>query len=448
MTIWTPVLPQNDTPIYRRIADQLERDVSHGVLLPGSRLPTHRQLAHRLGVTVVTVTRAYSEAHHRGLIESAVGRGSFVRATRRKAGPAAEIDFAMNVVAGEFTLGAPLSERIAAVLATPYNVGAGTERHRSAGVAWMADARPDAAASRIIVTSGAQQGIFLSLAALTKPGDTILCEALTYHGVKAAAALLHLRTEPVETDRWGLVPEALGKALRKRNAPKVLYMLPTLQNPTGALMPEKRRREIAALADKHGVTIVEDDVYRFLTTDAPRAVTSHVPERGIYIAGVGKCLAPALRTGYVLAPETLVPRIQQALAATSFFASPFGAEIAATAIEDGSAARAAAQKREVIAVRRRIATRVLGRLAGQADAQSPHLFLELPPHWTAEGFAAEARQRRVKVTPASLFATGPDSPSAVRLCLGGPPTAAETETGLNVLSSLLERDDRDTATLV
>jgi DNA-binding transcriptional MocR family regulator len=448
MTIWTPVLPQNDTPIYRRIADQLERDVSHGVLLPGSRLPTHRQLAHRLGVTVVTVTRAYSEAHHRGLIESAVGRGSFVRATRKKAAVATEIDFATNVVAGDFTLGAPLTERIAAVLTTPYNVGAGTERHRSAGVAWMADARPDATASRIIVTSGAQQGIFLSFAALTKPGDTILCEALTYHGAKAAASLLNLRTEPVETDRWGLVPEALGKALRKRNAPKVLYILPTLQNPTGALIPEKRRREIAALAEKHGVTIVEDDVYRFLTTDAPRAVTSHVPDRGIYIAGVGKCLAPALRTGYVLAPEALVPRIQQALAATSFFASPFGAEIAATAIEDGSAARAAAQKREVIAVRRRIATRVLGRLAGHADVQSPHLFVELPPHWTADAFAAEARQRRVKVTPASLFATGTSSPSAVRLCLGGPATAAETETGLNVLSSLLERDDRDNDMLV
>jgi DNA-binding transcriptional MocR family regulator len=448
MTIWTPVLPQNDTPIYRRIADQLERDVSRGVLLPGSRLPTHRQLAHRLGVTVVTVTRAYSEAHHRGLIESAVGRGSFVRPTRRKAAVATEIDFATNIVAGDFALGSPLADRIAAVLATPYNVGEGSERHRSAGATWMADARPDAAASRIIVTSGAQQAILLAFAALTKPGDAILCESLTYHGAKAAAALLHLRTEPVETDRWGLVPEALGKALRRRNAPKVLYMLPTLQNPTGTLMPEKRRREIAALTEKHGVTIVEDDVYRFLTRDAPRAVTFHAPERGLYIAGVGKCLAPALRTGYLLAPEALVPRIQQALAAASLFASPLGAEIAATAIEDGSAARAAAQKRDAIAVRRRIATRVLGRLAGQADPQSPHLFVELPPHWTAGAFAAEARQRRVKVTTAATFATGASSPSAVRLCLGGPATAAEVETGLNVLSSLLERDDRDTATVV
>jgi DNA-binding transcriptional MocR family regulator len=448
MTIWTPVLPQNDTPIYRRIADQLERDVTRGVLLPGSRLPTHRQLAHRLGVTVVTVTRAYSEAHHRGLIESAVGRGSFVRPTRNRASVATEIDFATNVVAGDFALGSPLADRIAAVLATPYNVGEGTERHRSAGAAWMADARPDAVASRIIVTSGAQQAILLSFAALTKPGDAILCEALTYHGAKAAAALLNLRTEAVETDRWGIVPEALGKALRKRNAPKVLYMLPTLQNPTGTLMPEKRRREIAALAEKHGVTIIEDDVYRFLTKDAPPAVTFHAPERGLYIAGVGKCLAPALRTGYLLAPESLVPRLQQALAAASLFASPLGAEIAATAIEDGSAARAAAQKRDAIAVRRRIATRVLGRLAGHGDPQSPHLLLELPPHWSAEGFAAEARQRRVKVTAAATFATGPSSPSAVRLCLGGPSTAAQVETGLNILSSLLERDDRDTATVV
>lgn len=448
MTIWTPVLPQNDTPIYRRIADQLEHDVARGVLLPGSRLPTHRQLAHRLGVTVVTVTRAYSEAHHRGLIESAVGRGSFVRAARTKAAVTRDIDFAMNVVAGDFALGDALAERLATVLATPYNVGAGSERHRSAGATWIADARPDAAASRIVVTTGAQQAIFLAFAALTKPGDTILCEALTYHGARSAAALLHVDTEPVETDRWGLVPDALAKALRKRSAPKVLYLLPTLQNPTGSVMPEKRRREIAALAEKHGVTIVEDDVYRFLTTDAPRAVTSHVPERGVYIAGVGKCLAPALRTGYLLAPDALLPRIQQALAASSLFASPFGAEIAATAIEDGSAARAAAQKREVIAVRRRIATRVLGRLAGHADAQSPHLFVELPAPWSAESFAGEARQRRVKVTAAGAFATGSSAPDAVRVSIGAPATAAEVETGLNVLLSLLEREEPENDTVV
>src|ERR1700755_3121275 len=79
MTIWTPRLRGGPGPIYARIADQLERDVAEGLLHPGTRLPTQRELARRLGLTVVTVTRAYAEAAERGLVDATVGRGTFVK---------------------------------------------------------------------------------------------------------------------------------------------------------------------------------------------------------------------------------------------------------------------------------------------------------------------------------------------------------------------------------
>ena len=436
MTIWSPRVSQSKGPLYRRIADQLERDVESGALLPGSRLPTQRELARRLGITVVTVTRAYNEAAERGLVESTVGRGSFVRERQETA---ATIDLATNVIhGGAPVMSAALAARIGAALTTPYGVGAGSERHRAAGASWISRARSDAHASRVLVTAGAQQGILISFAALLEPGDLVLTEEVTYHWMRTAAEMLHLRVEGVALDRHGMLPDALAKAARKRGA-KVVYLTPTVQNPTGSVMPEKRRRDIAAIAEQHGLTIVEDDVYGFLADDAPPAVTSFTT--GIFLTGLGKSVAPALRTGYVLAPQALVPKLQSLLNASTLFTSPIVAEIAASAIEDGTAARLAAQRRDEIARRSRLARKILGRHAGSSDERSPHLWIPLPPRWTSESFAAAARARGVRVATAAQFAMTKEVPNVIRISIGAPASSGELESALRTLASLREGDE-------
>ncbi|HEX8154807.1 MAG TPA: PLP-dependent aminotransferase family protein, partial [Thermoanaerobaculia bacterium] len=393
MTIWSPRLPKTDAPLYRRIADALERDVTGGVLLAGGRLPAVRELATRLGVTPVTISRAYAEAAERGLIETNVGRGTFVRETFHAAivGPESdEIDLTTN----EIPVGAfpeVPSERIAAALATGYRTGAGSDRHRSAGAAWIGG---DTSPSRVIVTTGTQQALSIAFSTLLAPGQTLLTDPLIYAGIKAIAAHQHLRLEPLAADRYGILPDALERAARNRSS-RVVYLTPTLQNPTGAVMPEKRRRDLAAVAEKHGLTIVEDDVYGFLHPTAPAPVRTYAPERTVFVTGVGKALTPALRVGYMHAPDALVPRLTTALFASSMFASAVTAEIAALWIEDGTAARVAKQKRETIATRRRVADRVVGELTS-SDVHSAHLWLELPKRWTADAFADEARRRRVR----------------------------------------------------
>jgi len=429
-------MSQSDGPLYRRIADQLQRDVEGGLLLPGSRLPTQRELAGRLGITVVTVTRAYNEAAERGLVESTVGRGSFVRERRDKA---TMIDLSTNVIHGGSPLmTAALAARIGAALTLPYGIGAGTERHRAAGASWIQRARSDAHASRIIVTAGAQQGILLSFAALLEPGDIVLTEEVTYHWVRSTAEMLRVRVEGVAIDRHGMLPDALEKAARKRGA-KVVYITPTLQNPTGSVMPEKRRRDLAAVAERHGLTVVEDDVYGFLAEDARPALTSHVP--GIFITGMGKSTAPALRIGYLLAPQPLIPRLESLLNASTLFTSPVVAEIAASAIEDGTAARLAAERRDAIAVRSRAARKILGRHAGSSDERSPHLWIPLPPRWTSESFAAAARARGVGVATAAQFAMTKEVPNAIRISIGAPSSVGELESALRVLESLREGEE-------
>jgi len=437
-SLWSPRLQNTPDPIYVRIANAVERDVQTGILVAGSQLPTHRRLAHDLGITPVTVTRAYAEAARRGLVESATGRGTFVRTSRREIVIAHDVDMATNMVT--IPIPTPTTAtllRAAATMTTGYGVGPGSERHRSAGAAWVAQTtgrRSDP--SRIIVTAGTQHALFLALAATTKPGDVVLSDNVTYHGAKAVAALLHIRLEPLPMDRFGILPDALERAARARNA-RVVYTIPTLQNPTGIVMPEKRRREIAAAAEQHGLTIIEDDVCGFLVPDPPPPIAAIAPDRTIFITGLGKAIAGPMRIGYVSAPESWIPRLQSSHAASILFASPILAELAATWIEDGTASRMAATRRDEIVLRGRIARRILGKRA-TADVRSSHLWVELPKRWTADSFAEEARRRRVRVASASSFAVGDDVPRAVRVSIGAPATVGEMETALNILAAIDE----------
>lgn len=439
MTIWSPRLPESDAPIYGRIADALERDVRSGMLIPGSQLPTHRELARDLGITPVTVTRAYSEAARRGLVESSTGRGTFVRAVRREAALTEELDLATNTVSIALPAPSPaMLQRAGSMLLNgTYAVGMGTERHRAAGAAWLNQAASlrKTDPSRVIVTAGTQHALFLALAATAKPGDTVFTEAVTYHGVKAVAALLHLKLEPLPLDRYGLLPDALERAARGRSG-KVLYTIPSLHNPTTIVMPEKRRRELATVAERHGLTIIEDDVAGFLLDKTPPAIAAFAPDRTIFISGLGKAIAAGLRVGYLAAPDALRPRVQSALNATVLFSSPVVAELATTWIEDGTAARIAEQKRAEVALRQRIARRMLGHEGG--DPRAMHLWVELPKRWSADAFVEEARRRKVRIASASSFAVTPDVPRAVRISIGAPGTIVELETALNVISGIGE----------
>lgn len=439
MTIWSPRLPDSAEPIYARIADALERDVRAGVLISGSQLPTHRDLARSLGITAVTVTRAYGEAARRGLVESATGRGTFVRTARTSAAvrPANEIDLATNVVNIPLPLPSPaMLDRAAKTLASAtYAAGAGSERHRAAGAAWLEQSGVHGTdPSRIVVTAGTQHAILLAFAATARAGDTILTEAVTYHGAKSIAAMLGIRLQPLPLDRYGLVPDALERAVRGRG-PKVLYTIPSLHNPTGIVFPDKRRRELAAIASKHGVTIIEDDVCGFLLAATPPPLITFAPERTIFLTGLGKALAPSLRVGYLAAPDAWLPRLNAALAASVLFASPVTAELAASWIEDGTAAKIVELKRAEVALRNRTARRILPKATG--DARSGHLWMEVPKRWTPDAFADEARRRRVRVASATSFAVG-ETPRAVRVCIGSPANVAELETALHILGGITE----------
>lgn len=447
--MWTPDLPEGGKARYATIADALARDIATGRLPDGERLPTHRELADMLGVAIGTVTRAYAEAERRGLVRGEVGRGTFVGPPPLRAAafvPDAPrpgiIDLSLNVpVEGVVP---DLAAALRALAKRPdladllrYQPHAGAARHRAAGAAWAARYGVTADPEQVLVCAGAQHAMLTIFSALAKPGDRVLTEALTYPGMKALSNLLHLPLEGVAMDAEGLRLDALDEALTRSDA-RFLYCMPTIHNPTGAVLSTDRRRAIAELARRHDVAIIEDDVHRFLLADAPPPLAHFAPERTYHIAGTSKALAGGLRVAFVTVPRGAVEHIERTIWATTWMAAPITAELAASWIEDGTADRIITAQRREAEVRQTLARGVFQNVAIPSHPQALHLWLELPDPWRGESFARAALQRGVAIAPAELFAVGRGAvPPAVRLGLGAARDRHELERALRILHETL-----------
>jgi DNA-binding transcriptional MocR family regulator len=451
MTNWTPALEGRPGPRYLAIADTLSADIAAARLKPGDRLPTHRDLAWRLGVTVGTITRAYAEAERRGLVAGEVGRGTFIAeriadasATMPAPAPADEgyVDLSRNIPAVSGPAAGLIarhlaeigSDGLAGLLA--YAPNAGLAAHREAGAAWVARRGIAADPARIAVVAGAQNGMMLAIAAVARPGDVVLTEALTFYGMKSIANLLGVRLVGVELDADGLVPEALEAACRQ-HAPKAIYALPTFQNPTTSLMPQERRRRIVEICRRYGVVVVEDDIYGFLDEDNP-PICALAPDIGVFVTSLSKSVAPGMRLGFVHAPEAIRARVAAAIRATVYMTTPMAAEIAARLIRSGDAAKCAAFQLGLAERRQKIATRIFAGCDFATHPRAFQLWLRLPEPWRREEFVETARRRGVGVAPADAFAVGrAPVPHAVRLALAAPDSDATLERALATLAAIL-----------
>jgi DNA-binding transcriptional MocR family regulator len=454
MTSWTPDLSHHKGPRYRAIADALALDVHDGRLAGGTRLPTHRDLAWKLRVTIGTVSRAYAEAERRGLIVGEVGRGTYVRPLAGAAamtlgenlgatGDPDFIDLSINRpgTAEESAAMAEALQRLAADsdLGTllDYHAPAGLLEDRAAGAALLESCGLATAPDQVVATAGGQHAMACIIGALMQPGDTLAVEALTYPGLRALAGLLHVRLLPLPIDEQGLVPEALEAACRAGPV-RALYTMPTLHNPTAVTMPELRRQALAEVACRYDVALIEDDVYGFLLDTRLPPLARYAPERSFYITSASKSLMPALRVGYVHAPKAMIEPIAAAVRATVYSAPPLMARIAARWIADGTASRLAEEKRAEMRRRNRAARRILAGAEFTGDPAAPHLWLMLPEPWRADDFVAAARRRGVGIIPASAFAVIRQPPEAVRVCLGAQTTAERVERALSRLAELLQ----------
>ena len=440
--MWLPKLESRRGPVYRAIADALDEDVQNGALRAGMRLPPHRDLADHLGVTVTTITRAYAEASRRGLTSGYVGRGTFIRGNEaeERSPEAAPFDLSINILMPDKEV-ANLQPRLFQRRVLPwtqilgYIPSRGHLRHRQAMAAWLARGGLIVEPDHIVLTAGAQHSLSVALSALLKPNDTLLMEELTYSGARAIAHQQHLKIRAVAMDAEGIRPDALEAACRSTRA-RALYCMPRLQNPTSAIMSDRRRRQIAAIAEKYRLTVVEDDVYGFVSPEkAPLAAL--IPHRTVYVTSLSKSLFPGMRLGCVSAPPELLESITGAVWASMIMASPIGADLLSGWIEDGTAARIAEWKRHEFAARQAMARRLFEGERMQTHPSSPHIWMQLPSRWSSESFAAQTRARGVILNASTQFSVADQPARAVRVCLGPPRTRPGMEQALTIIRQTL-----------
>jgi DNA-binding transcriptional MocR family regulator len=298
-------------PRYLAIANAIGAAMDRGALAPGDRLPPHRALAAALGVDLTTVTRAYAEARRRGLVDSTVGSGTFIRAAPDGEVAQISVDMSMNIppAPADVSLRASLRDGLSRTLrgadvATlmAYRAGAGTREERAAGAAWLAPSCGGTLpASRVLLASGAQSAMLAIAGILVRRGDRVATEAMTYPGFRALAAHLGLTLVPVAGDAEGMRPDALDAVCR--DGVKAIYCTPSIQNPTTATMGRGRRGDIVAVARRHELPVIEDGAYDLYPHDPAPSLCALAPERVYHVATTAKALSPGLRLAYIVVPE-------------------------------------------------------------------------------------------------------------------------------------------------
>jgi DNA-binding transcriptional MocR family regulator len=443
---WAGVFNAGKGSRYLRIVSLVERAVAEGQLQPGDRLPPQRRVAELLGVDLTTVTRAYAEAKERGLVESRGPSGTFVSAPAVDFAPRMDLSMNMPPAPEGSNLSALLQKGLADVLARndadllmTYHPGGGSRADRMAGCRWLAPMLGPLEPSRVAVCPGAQSALAALVLTLTQPGEAVLAEPLVYPGLVSVARQLGRRVVAVATDAHGMRPDALEQACAEQGA-TVLYLNPTIQNPVARTMPAARRRQLAKMAQRKGLRIIEDDPYWLFEAQPPEPVACHAPASTYYLSTLSKCLTPGLRTAYVCLPHAHDEAgFLDALRSFALMASPLPTALATQWVHDGSAKQWLEQVRAETWARHDLASGILG-LPLSESGRGIHIWHALPARWTAPELARAALAEGLSVTPSASFAIGAEAPNAVRLSLGAVRGRARLTEALDRWKALLGRE--------
>jgi DNA-binding transcriptional MocR family regulator len=325
-------------PLQRKLAQALTQAIRHGVLGPGTRLPSERDLAHALTLSRTTVVAAYDALREGGWAESRTGSGTWVSrsgAVAAARGAAQAGALAASPLLGllaahdaedlvDLGLGSPLPldglsldpftlppEEYEALVHDRRYYALGFPALRQAIASYYGKAGLPTRPEQILVTTGAQQGISLCAGLYLERGDSALVEDPTYFGVLDAFRAAGARIAGVSVENEGVAPAALRQRIVATSS-RLAYLTATFQNPTGALMSRVNRKAVARIAADLGVPIIDDGTFLDLALEGscPPPIAAFAPEAPVITLGsLSKLIWPGLRTGWVRAPEAIIERL-------------------------------------------------------------------------------------------------------------------------------------------
>ena len=469
--------PTRDTPIYMQIIQALIRDIERGRLTSRTYLPSSRQLATLLGVNRKTVVLAYEDLIAQGWLTSAGTRGTMVSAslpgptTRRvDAGTPADTPPA---IAYRFTAsparplalppgrglkldeGAPDGRLFPAeLLSRAYRAAV----HRAsrdngfqyrdprgspllrASIATMLRSQRGLTVTpeNICITRGSQNGIFLAAQVLLKPGDAVIVESLSYEPAVAAFHALGAHVLPVPLDDDGIDVAAVEETCR-RHAVRAVFVTPHHQFPTTVSLRPERRLKLLELSRQFGFAIIEDDYdHEFHFESQPLLpMAAYAPGQVLYVGSLSKLLLPALRIGYVAAPEPVIDSLAHAVSLTDGMGNTLTEDVAAELIESGELRRHARKVWRIYSERRTAFAAEIDRtLAGIADYRIPvgGLAFWLRFRTDLDRVESRARDMGLRFAASRSFMTAEDAPRGLRIGFASL-TEAEARAAIACLSS-------------
>lgn len=450
MTIWRPTL-SGDGPRYRQLADAIAAAIDTGELGENEKLPPQRRLAHALGVTTGTVTRAYAEAERKGCVAARVGSGTYVcpRPTSvfthvSQSAHDQRVDLSLSLPPPHPERAGGLGRAMAALQgdtaalrhAMDYQPEGGLDVHRAAYAAWLTRLGLPMAADELLIDQGGMNGIFLALSVLLGPGQRLAAETLTYPGLISVAQQLGVRVTAVDHHDHGIDIDAL--AVRHERQPFVaLYLMPEYHNPTTARLAEERRHALVALARERDFWLIEDGVQYIAERGTP--LYRLAPERTLYLFSVAKILGGGMRSGVIRMPASIRAHVAAALRNQSWMPPPLIASIVSRWIESGDADRLLAWQCGELAARHALAAEYLAGYDYRAHAGGFYIWLRLPAGRRAGPFVEQLARNAVIVTPAEPFCVGSEpAPQAVRICISAARDREALERALRTIRDSLE----------
>jgi DNA-binding transcriptional MocR family regulator len=363
-------------PLQQKLARALTHAIRAGSIQTGIRLPSERALAQALSLSRTTVVGAYDSLRDGGWLESRSGSGTWVSACSPVVAAARSAAHAGALAASplfgllsnrdggdllDFALGSPLpltglpadlfhlpADEYSALLRDRLYYPLGLPPLRQALAAYYTAMGVPTRPEHILVTNGAQQGIALSAALYLQRGDTALVEDPTYFGALDAFRAAGARLSGLPVEAAGVIPAVLRDRI-SATAARLVYLTPTYQNPTGAVMPRAARKEAARIAAELGVPLIDDGTLAELVLDSPPPppIAAFDPEAPVVTIGsLSKLLWPGLRIGWIRAPEPIVGRLARLKSATDL-ASPLLTQALAVRLLASLAAARELRRREL-----------------------------------------------------------------------------------------------------
>ncbi|GBR49433.1 GntR family transcriptional regulator [Acetobacter pomorum] len=422
---WQPYLVDGKASPAERLAEAIGKDILSGKLKVDERLPAHRDLAWRLRIGVGSVTRAYAILERRGLVRGVHGRGMFVAV--RQENPETKFDLATNMPPPMFSDRAlastltRLAKQVDPDLFNVYPPVAGHLEHRRIMAHWLSGLGVDVAPEGLLLTSGAQQALNVALNVVRPAVRYAITEEQTYPGMLGAIHQSRLPVHAAMMDAEGILPAALGDILR-RNRPEraVVYLTPTMHNPTTATMELQRRQDIVSLCKKFDALIIEDGVYVAGRDPSRPSFMELAPERTFHVSSLSKILSPGLRIGALVPPARYVEECLPALLASSLMIAPLSYAMMAQWMENGTAESVRnALHREALRRQQLVVSNLPEVVKPRSHAF--HVWLPMPAEQAAR-VTEHARHLGVNLPSVTSF-QAMDAPSntGVRLALGNVP---------------------------